>query len=301
MHTADNLTRSRVPPAIRVDAIRMFVRERTMLLLLSVPALFCVLLVLVAPLAWLTGLSFFTKAGALTFENYIRIFGDGSYAKSFWLTTWVALLVTAICAVLGYPLAYAISLMPSWASRICLALVAIPFWTSVLVRTYAWLILLQNEGVVNRLLLKFGLIETPIRMMYNMTGNLVGMVHILLPFLVFPLYAGLRRIDPDYVKAGLGLGASRTYAFWRIYFPLSVPGLVAGAVLVFILSLGFYITPALLGGGKIIVIPLVLERDITWSQDWGPATAASVVFVGAILVIFSLLARFMSLERLFAR
>ena len=301
MRAADNLTKSRVAPAIRANAIRMFAREPTMLLLLSVPALLCVLLVLVAPLAWLTGLSFFTKAGSLTLDNYIRIFSDGSYAKSFWLTTWIAMVVTAICAVLGYPLAYAINLMPSWASQICLALVAIPFWTSVLVRTYAWLILLQNEGVVNRLLIKFGLIETPIRMMYNMTGNLVGMVHILLPFLVFPLYAGLRRIDPDYVKAALGLGASQTYAFWRIYFPLSLPGLVAGAVLVFILSLGFYITPALLGGGKIIVIPLVLERDITWSQDWGPATAASVVFVGAILAIFSVVARSMSLEQLFAR
>jgi ABC-type spermidine/putrescine transport system permease subunit I len=288
-------------PALRADVARLFARERKTLLLLSVPALLFVLLVLVAPLTWLMALSFFTKAGSFTFENYLRIFSDGSYAKSFWLTTWIAVVVTAICVVLGYPVAYAINLMPPWASRICLALVAIPFWTSVLVRTYAWLILLQNEGVVNRLLVKLGLIETPIRMMYNMTGNLVGMVHILLPFLVFPLYAGLRRIDPDYVKAALGLGASQTYAFWRIYFPLSVPGLVAGAALVFILSLGFYITPALLGGGKIIVIPLVLERDITWSQDWGPATAASVVFVGAILAIFSVLARFMSLERLFAR
>ena len=271
------------------------------MLLLSVPALTFVFIVLVVPLAWLTGLSFLTKTGSFTLVNYVSVFSDGSYAKSFWLTTWIAVVVTIICAILGYLLAYAISLLPGWASRLCLALVAVPFWTSVLVRTYSWLILLQNEGVVNRFLQKVGLIDAPLRMMHNMTGNLIGMVHILLPFMVFPLYAGLRRIDPEYMKAALGLGASQTYAFWRIYFPLSLPGLAAGCVLVFVLSLGFYITPALLGGGKIIVIPLVLERDIAWSQNWGPATAAAVVFVGAILAIFALLTRFMSLERLFAR
>jgi len=137
--------------------------------------------------------------------------------------------------------------------------------------------------------------------MYNLTGTLIGMVHIMLPFMIFPLYAGLRRIDGDYVKAALGLGASRSRAFWRIYFPLSIPGLLAGSVLVFVLSLGFYITPALLGGGRVIVLPLVFERDINWSQNWGPATAAAVLFVLAILFIFGLLARFISLDRLFER
>lgn len=288
-------------PTKRVNGGRLAGREQYGLLLLSVPALAMVCAALLIPLGWLACLSFLTKTGDFTLQNYVGIFSDGSYAKSFWLTTWIALVVTAICAVLGYPLAYAISLLPQWGSRICLTLVAIPFWTSVLVRTYSWLILLQTEGVVNRLLLKLGIIDTPIRMMYNMTGNLVGMVHILLPFMVLPLYASLRKLDPDFVKAALGLGASHVYAFWRIYFPLSAPGLIAGCVLVFVLSLGFYITPALLGGGKIIVIPFVLERDITWSQNWGPATAAAVLFVGAILVIFAVLSRFMPIERLFAR
>lgn len=302
--TTDNAVLRRAPdfpePSV-ADHRRRMRQEQLVLLLLAVPALTLIAATLLVPLGGLTSLSFEGSAGNFTLANYVGVFSDASYAKSFWLTTWMAALVTAICAIGGYVLAYAITLMPNWAARLCLAFVAVPFWTSVLVRTYSWLVLLQNEGVVNKSLVKLGLIAAPLHMMYNLTGTLIGMVHIMLPFMIFPLYAGLRRIDGDYVKAALGLGASRSRAFWRIYFPLSIPGLLAGSVLVFVLSLGFYITPALLGGGRVIVLPLVFERDINWSQNWGPATAAAVLFVLAILFIFGLLARFISLDRLFER
>jgi ABC-type spermidine/putrescine transport system permease subunit I len=284
-------------PSVR----RRWRRDELALLALSIPALTIIALALIVPFAWLAGLSFESPTGAITLNNYFRIFGDASYAQSFWLTTWMAALVTAICAVCGYLVAYAMTLMPRWAARICLVLVAVPFWTSTLVRTYSWLVLLQNEGVINKILLKLGVISAPLHMMYNLTGTLIGMVHIMLPFMVFPLYAGLRRLDPDYVKAAIGLGASPLYSFWRIYFPLSLPGLVAGCVMVMIISLGFYITPALLGGGHVIVLALAFQRDLDWNQSWGPAAAAAVLFVLLIVGAVACLSRTVSIERSFER
>jgi ABC-type spermidine/putrescine transport system permease subunit I len=209
--------------------------------------------------------------------------------------------VTLLCALFGYALAFGMTLMPGWAARLCLTLVALPFWTSILVRTYAWLVLLQNRGIVNNALIDSGLIEERLSLMHNLTGTLIGMVHIMLPFMVFPLYAGMQRIDPDYAKAASGLGASALYAFRRVYLPLSLPGLAAGAVLTFVVSLGFYITPAVLGGGRTIVMALAIERDVNLNADWGPASASAVLFVLAVLAIFAALGRFVSVERLFSR
>jgi len=280
---------------------RVAFREQAGLAMQAVPAAALIGFLLVVPLVWLIGLSFIDKKGALTLGNYTQMFTDTSYANSLWLTVWLAGLVTLICAVAGYLLAYAMTVMPRWAAGLCLALVALPFWTSLLVRTYAWLVLLQNRGVVNKLLVGTGMIEEPLRMMHNLTGTMIGMTHIMLPFMVFPLYAALRRIDADYVKAAVGLGASPTYAFWRVFFPLSLPGLLAGGVLVFVLSLGFYITPALLGGGRTIVMALAIERDVNLNLNWGPASAVAVLFVAAVLGIFALVGRFMSLDRVFQR
>jgi ABC-type spermidine/putrescine transport system permease subunit I len=250
-------------------------------------------------MAWLVGLSFLDADGALSAANYLRVFADGSYVTSFWLTIRVAIAVTVITAVMGYVLAYAMTQMPPWLQTLCLALVALPFWTSALVRTYAWLVLLQYRGVVNKVLVQAGLLAEPLHLVHNLTGTMIGMVHIMLPFIVFPLYAGMRRIDPDLTRAALGLGASPIYAFGRVYFPQSVPALLAGVVLVFVLSLGFYITPAILGGGRTMMIALTIERDVNLHMSWGPAGAVAVLFVAAILGIFALVGRFLALERIF--
>jgi len=275
-------------------------REQTLMLVLASPALIVMLVLLVGPVLFLVGLSLFEK-GTLSFANYERIARDAFYAQSFWLTVWIALMVTAVTAVMGYLLAYAFTLMPPWAAAIGLGLVALPFWTSVLVRTYAWLVLLQNRGVVNTALINLGIIDQPLRMMHNLTGTVIGMVHILLPFMVFPIYSALQRIEPEYMRAAHTLGASPTYAFWRVHFPLARAGLAAGTILVFVLSLGFFVTPSLLGGGRTMMMSLVIYRDISLSLDWGPASAIGTLFVIAVLVIFAIGTRLVSLDRLFQR
>lgn len=276
-------------------------REERRFLGLTIPAVAIMSLLLALPMAWIVGQSFIGREGEFTFSNYARLFADGAYAQSFLLTLKIAGIVTIVCAVLGYLLSYAMTHMPRWAAVLCLVFVALPFWTSTLVRTYAWLVLLQNRGVLNNFLVDIGLITERLPLMHNEFGTIVGMVHLMLPFMVFPLYFGLRRIDPDHMKAAMGLGGSPVYSFWKVYFPQSIPGLTAGCVLVFVVSLGFYITPAILGGGKTIVMALAIERDVNLNFNWGPASAAAVVFVAGVLAIFVILGRFMAVERVFRR
>jgi len=276
-------------------------REQQRLLLDAVPASVIVLLMLVGPLLWLFALSFMGADGRPTLAHYARLFEDASYLRSFGLTVWMALVTTAVCATAGYVLAYAMTLMPRWAVTLTLALVALPFWTSVLVRTYAWLVLLQNRGIVNNLLLKAEAISEPLKMMHNSTGALVGMVHIMLPFMVFPLYAALQKVDPDHVRAAAGMGASPTFTFWRVFFPQTLAGIAAGCVLVFVLSLGFYITPALLGGGRTIVMSILIEHEVNSGMNWGPASAMAMLFVALVLGIFVAAGRFVPVERLFQK
>ena len=283
------------------DFVRVERRREARAAANAVPAVLVIVLLLGVPCAWLLGLSFIGNDGGPTLAHYTALFADAAYARSLWLTLWMAGVTTAICLVAGYLLAYAMTLMPRWAVTLTLALVALPFWTSVLVRTYAWLILLQNRGIVNNLLTGAGVLDEPLRLMHNSTGALIGMVHIMLPFMVFPLYAALSKIDGDHVRAAAGLGASPMYAFWRVFFPQSLAGVAAGGVLVFVLGLGFYITPALLGGGKSIVMSIAIEHDISRNMNWGPGSAAGVLFVLGVLAIFAVVTRFMSLERLFQR
>jgi len=276
-------------------------RETGRFLLLLSPALLVMLLFLLVPLGWIAIQSFIARDGGLGLANYRLLFSDNAYVTSLWLTLRIAATVTAVSAVLGYVVAYTMTLMPRWAAALCLAAVALPFWTSTLVRTYAWLVLLQNRGLVNNLLVDLGVISERLRMMHNEIGVLIGMTHIMLPFMVFPLYAALRRIDPNQTKAALGLGASPIYAFWRVYLPQSLAGLAGGAVLVFVVSLGFYVTPAILGGGRTIVMALAIERDVNLNFNWGPASASGVLFVAAVLGIFAVLGRFVAVERIFHR
>jgi len=279
---------------------RAAARERRGLFLIAVPSLAFMVLLLILPLCFLVGLSF-VRDGGFSLANYARIFSDTFYAQSFWLTVQVAAVVTLATGVMGYLVAYALTLMPRWLATICLAMVALPFWTSALVRTYAWLVLLQNRGIVNNMLTGLGIIDAPLRLMHNLTGTLIGMIHIMLPFMVFPVYAGLQRIDPDYMRAAFGLGSSPSYAFWRVYFPLSLPGLTAGVIMVFVVSLGFFVTPVLLGGGRTMMMSIVIYRDVSLTLDWGPAAAIATLFVIAVLAIFGLAARAVSLERIFQR
>lgn len=273
------------------------VRERYSLLGLSAPALFIVGLVVFIPVGWLFWLSVI-DAGELSLAHYRRI-ADATHVRIFYVTFEISILVTVLALLLGYPLAYLMSqLSPRWAG-ICMIFVLIPFWTSLLVRTYAWLVLLQRRGLINETLQDWGLIDAPLRLVHNYTGTVIGMLHIMLPFMILPLYAALRAVDANYMRAASNLGASPVRAFWTVFFPLSLPGVIAGSLLVFILSLGFYVTPALLGGGRVMMVSMKIQQNAGLYFDWGAASALGVVLLAITFVIFWVLGRFMRIERLF--
>ena len=166
--------------------------------------------------------------------------------------------------------------------------VLLPLWTSVLVRTYAWMVLLGRNGVFNRWLIDIGVIADPLPLLNNFTGVLIGMVHVLLPYMVLPIYGAVRRLDPALVAAAEGLGASSWRIFWRVYLPLTLPGIFAGATIVFVLSLGFFITPALLGGGKVMMLAVLIEQQIHQTLNWPFAAALSAVLLALTLGVYSL-------------
>ena len=276
-------------------------RERLTLFGLSLPALIAILVVVFLPIFWLSSLSFFGASGALSFENYDRIFSSALYRKTFVVTFQISVSVTVICVILGYPLCYWLNKLPNRTAGILMIFVLVPFWTSVLVRTYAWLVLLQRKGIINETLLGLGIIQEPLQLAHNLTGSIIGMVHIMLPFLVLPLYATMRGIDTDLVRAAVGLGASPRSAFWHVFFPMSLPGLSAGIVLVFILSLGFYVTPALLGGGRVQMLAQRIESTITVYSNWGAASALGVVLLLLAVLMIWLMNRVFGLDKLFMR
>ncbi len=273
-------------------------RERLALMGLSSPALLLVLVVLVIPVGWLFYVSFIGADGQFSLENYQRMTTRKSYARIFQKTFEVSIITTGICILIGYPLAYFLSQLPSRIANICLITVLLPFWTSLLVRTYAWLVLLQKRGLVNEWAIDLGLWDEPLKIVHNMTGTLIGMVHIMLPFLVLPLYGSMRALNRDYLKAASNLGASPMRSFWTVFFPLSTPGLFAGSLIVFVLCLGFFVTPAVLGGGKVIMVSMKIASNIELFVNWGAASALGVVLLVLTMLILWLAARFLRLDQM---
>jgi putative spermidine/putrescine transport system permease protein/spermidine/putrescine transport system permease protein len=280
--------------SLNADALKRSERgEQIRLLALTLPALLLVGVVALAPIGWLSGLSFVGPNG-LTLVNYQRLIHP-SYELTLITTFQLAFLVTALCLILGYPLAYLASQMSSSGASLVLLCVLFPFWTSLLVRTYAWLVILQRRGLVNTWLRDLGIIDEPLRLVHNFTGTAIGMTHIMLPFMVLPLYAAMKNISPDYMRAASNLGASPIRAFWNIFVPLSRPGIFAGLIIVFVLSLGFYVTPALLGGGRVMMWSMQIERSIAVYSDWGAASALGVVLLVITMGILWLVSRLASI------
>ncbi|MBR0715859.1 ABC transporter permease [Bradyrhizobium liaoningense] len=265
-----------------------------MLALVS-PALLVILLLIVLPVGWLAWQSIYHDG--FTLENYRRIVSEDIYWRSFALTFEISLLVTLLALLLGYPVAYAANAVPRGWSVLILALVVLPFWTSVLVRAYAWLVLLQRTGVINQLLRSLDVIGEPLALVHNTFGTVVATVHILLPFMVLPLYATMQKIPGDLMQAGASLGAGPAHAFLRIFLPLSLPGVLAGCTMVFVLCLGFYITPELLGGGRTVMVSMLVSRNVELYSQFGAASAVAVVLLVSVLLIFFVVSRFISLDR----
>lgn len=250
---------------------------------LALPALLLFALFFGVPVARLMGLS--VEHGSA--EWYVRAFADPVYLDVFLLTLRIALAVTGITLLLGYPVAYLLATTtPGW-RLVGFMLVLLPLWTSVLVRTYAWMVLLGRNGVVNKALVAWGIVERPVALLYNTTGVLIGMVHVLLPFMVLPLYGALRRLDPGLMQAASGLGAPGWRVLWRVVLPLTAGGIAAGTVLVFVLSLGFFITPALLGGGRVVTIGVLIQQQVAELLDWNFAAALSVLLLVASVAIYA--------------
>ncbi len=262
-----------------------------LVLIAILPALALFVVFFAFPVARLLGLGF---AGG-SFAWYAKALTKPLYIDVFLLTVRIAAATTLACLLLGYPIAYLLATTTRIWRLIGFLFILFPFWTSVLVRTYAWMVLLGRNGVINKVLLATGLVEHPLALMYNMAGVLIGMVHVLLPYMILPLYGALRRVDPHLVQAAEGLGAPRWRVFWRIYLPLTLNGIAAGTILVFVLSLGFFITPALLGGGKVMMIAVLIQQQVGEVLDWNFAAALSglllVVTVAAYALVQSLMER----------
>ena len=271
-------------------------RENIALGGLALPALLLIGVLALAPNIWLGWLSI-RGAEGFTLAHYERLLHP-TYLLTLRTTFELSFLVTGICVVLGYPLAYLIAQSRPRMAALLLLLVMFPVWTSLLVRCYAWLVLLQRRGLINTWLTDAGLIDGPLRLMHNFTGTTIGMVHIMLPFMVLPLYAAMRAISRDYVRAAANLGASPVQAFWQVFVPLSLPGLAAGVIIVFVLCLGFYVTPALLGGGRVMMWSMQIERTVTYHADWGAAGALGVVLLVITLLIFWLVGRIVGFDRI---
>jgi ABC-type spermidine/putrescine transport system permease subunit I len=266
-------------------------------LLLIPPAIFLIVFFFI-PLLRIFIISLTDKDGNLSLASYAQFFQTDIYLRVILLTFRVSLVVTLLCLVLGYPVAY---MMTKCSKRVCsliMIVVMIPFWTSLLVRTYAWMILLRTEGVINNLLMAIGLIDAPLTLYKNTLGVYIGMTHILLPYMILSLYPVLSSIDSNYVSAARNLGANKVTAFIKVYFPLSIQGIFAGFILVFVMGIGYFITPSLLGGTNDTMISQLIQVQVSKLLNWQFASAVSIILFIISMGILYASKKIMKVEKL---
>jgi len=220
------------------------------------------------------------------------------YLNIFGRTLLISAQVTLTCLLLGFPIAYLLSTLPSKTSNMLMIFVLLPFWISLLVRTTAWIVLLQDQGVINSILLGVGVLDEPLALIRNRVGVVIAMTHILLPFMILPLYSVMKGINPSLMRAAKSMGANPAVAFWRVYTPLTVPGIGAGGLLVFIISIGYYITPALVGGPKDIMASQLIDVQMNQQLNWNMASAIGVVLLAITLVLFAIYNRLVGIDRM---
>ncbi len=267
------------------------------------PGMFWLIAFFVIPILLVFLYSFYrfsngTMIETLTLENYLRVFHDTIYLKVFIKSLRYGLIVTLACLFIGYPVAYFLA-RSTYKRRdpLFLALI-IPFWTSIVVRTYAWKMLLGTNGLFNYYLGKFGLIDAPIRLLYTEQAVLVGLVHVFLPFMILPLYAALEKIDPSLEEAAMDLGANRFRTFLKIILPLSVPGVSTGCLLVFILAIGSFLTPDLLGGSSQSMISNIIRGEFYITFNWPFGSALAVLLLVIILTMVAVYNRLFKVEKI---
>ncbi|AQS55615.1 spermidine/putrescine ABC transporter permease [Novibacillus thermophilus] len=253
------------------------------------PVTFWMILFFVFPLIFIFMMSFAVRGlyggveYSFTLENYVRFF-DPLYLNILWESILIAALTTVICLVFGYPFAYIVARAPRKYRNILLMLIVVPFWTNSLIRTYAWIVLLRTEGVINTVLLQLGVISEPFEMLYNTGAVMVGLAYTLFPFMVLPLYASIEKLDQNLLEAASDLGAKPWQTFAKVTLPLTMPGVVAGCLLVFIPTLGLFFIPDLMGGSKTMLIGNLIRNQFLTARDWPFGSAASVILMILTLI-----------------
>lgn len=256
--------------------------------LLLLPALLLMAVVFLVPIGWfLTGA--LAELGGLLeiWDEAVAVLGSRAIQGAILNTNWIAFLVTCLALVIGYPVAYALSRAKGLAFTLILVCILLPYFTSVIVRTYAWMVLLGRNGLINQVLLGLGLVEAPLQLMYNRAGVLIGMTYVLLPYMVLTLYSAMKAVDPRLLQAAEGMGASPLRVFFKVFLPLTLHGVIAGALIVFILAIGFFITPALMGGPSDIMIAMLIEREIELLLNWPVAALMTLVLLAVTLTLYA--------------
>lgn len=264
------------------------------------PALATLILMFLAPLAlfFVRTLTEFDGTTADFISQAQDLLWSQSYLTALGTTNWIALIVTVAVLLIGYPIAYYLTTANGVGVRIVVLSIVLPYFTSIIVRTFSWMVLLGEHGLVNEVLLATRLINQPLPLMYNRLGVLIGMTYVLLPYMVLTLYAAMRSIDPSLLRAAAGLGASGTYTFWRVYFPLSLHGVISGALVVYILSIGYFITPALMGGQHDVMIAMLIDRALEVAVDWPSAALMSLTLLLLTLALYAVYYRITDIRRL---
>lgn len=263
------------------------------------PAVLLLALVFVAPLIWFFVRTIAEIGSPAEIVSYATaLLTSKAVVTALTTTNWIALLVTLLVLVISYPLAYHMATSRGFAFTIVLFCIVVPYFTSIIVRTYSWMVLLGRQGIINQTLMSLGIIDQPLALLYTKTGVLIGMVYVLLPYMVLTLYATMKAIDPGLMRAARGLGAGEVYAFTRVYFPLSIHGVISGSLIVFILAIGFFITPALMGGPSDVMIAMLIERSVEITFDWQGAAVMSLLLLAATLVLYGIYYRVTDVRRM---
>lgn len=253
---------------------------------LAVPAVLLVTIAIVVPLAAMLWISIVRPDGTVSLDTYFRILSTPVYTRSVLTTFQVSGMTVLTCVLLGTPFALVMASVGHRLASLLLLVVMLPFWTALLVRTYALSVLLQRNGLVNSFLVNTGLVPEPLPLINNFFGTIVGMTHVMLPLFILPVYAAIRQIDHNLIRAAASLGASKFLTLRAVVLPLAANGIFAGAVLVFVLSLGFYVTPAILGGGRVLMISTRIEQNVSVLSDWPAASALGVLLLLSVGLVF---------------
>ncbi|MEK4889873.1 MULTISPECIES: spermidine/putrescine ABC transporter permease PotB [unclassified Bacillus (in: firmicutes)] len=257
--------------------------------LLALPTVVWLLLFFLIPLLFVLAFAFMQRGAygtvemKFTLDNIVRVF-DPLYMGTLWETVKIAVITTVLCLLIGYPFAYTITIVDRKYRSILLLLATIPFWINFLVRSYAWIVILRSQGLVNTLLLKLGIISEPLNLLYNTPSVILGMVYSLLPFMILPVYAAIEQLDKRKLEAAYDLGATPVKAFWNVTVPMTMSGITTGSILVFVSSIGMFVVSDVMGGSKVALIGNVIQNQFLGSRDWPFGSALSM-----IVVLFSVL------------